>query len=59
MTKEQILAAIREAARANPGVALGRGRIEKLTGIKPSVWLGIHWARWGGALEEAGCSETR
>jgi hypothetical protein len=41
-------------AEANGGVAVGRTRFEKLTGITEGVWLGKFWLSWGEAVSEAG-----
>lgn len=54
MDKQHILREIQRTARANAGVALGRAKFRQETGIKESDWSGIHWARWGEALREAG-----
>jgi hypothetical protein len=53
MNKEHILAEIKRTAASN-GVALGRGRFYKETGIKVSDWSGKYWARWSDAVQEAG-----
>lgn len=52
-TKQDIIKAIQQSARANGGVPLGRGRFEKETGIKPYDW-GRYWAKLGDAQLEAG-----
>lgn len=54
MDKQHILREIQRTAKANAGVPLGRDRFLQETGIKESDWSGIHWARWGDALREAG-----
>ncbi|HEY2413291.1 MAG TPA: GIY-YIG nuclease family protein [Pirellulaceae bacterium] len=54
MTKSHIIAEIRRTATENGGVALGYARFEAATGIRYADWFGIHWARWGDALREAG-----
>jgi hypothetical protein len=54
MDKAHILHEIKRTAAANGGVPLGRQRFSSETGIKPSDWFGIHWARWSEALCEAG-----
>lgn len=56
MDKQHILAEIKRTAKANRGTPLGRSRFLEETGIKESDWAGIHWARWGDALREAGFS---
>jgi hypothetical protein len=54
MTREHILGEIRRTAVENGGVPLGRTKFYTATGIKQSDWYGIHWARWGDAVREAG-----
>jgi Meiotically up-regulated gene 113 len=54
MNKTHIIAEIRRTASQNAGVALGFARFEAATGIKRTDWFGIHWARWGEAVREAG-----
>lgn len=53
-TRNQILEEIKRTTKSNGGVPLGRDRFESETGIKYSGWFGIHWARWGDAVREAG-----
>jgi hypothetical protein len=57
--KAHILDEIRRMAAANGGVALGEARFEAETGIKRRDWYGIHWARWGDAIQEAGLTPNR
>ncbi|WP_137895043.1 GIY-YIG nuclease family protein [Ramlibacter sp. 2FC] len=54
MDRNAILSEIRRLAEANGGVAVGRTRFEKLTGITEGVWLGKFWLSWGEAVSEAG-----
>ena len=54
MKKTHIIAEIRRTAAENSGVPLGFARFEAATGIKTADWFGIHWARWGDAVREAG-----
>ncbi len=54
MDKAHILREIKRTAEANSGVPLGRERFVTETGIKQSDWFGIHWAKWGDAVREAG-----
>ena len=54
MDKQQILDEIRRTAEENGGIPLGKLRFCKETGIKEADWSGKFWARWGGAVSEAG-----
>jgi Meiotically up-regulated gene 113 len=54
MDKEFILSEIKRTTAANGGKAHGSRRFATETGIKQSDWFGVHWARWGDALREAG-----
>jgi hypothetical protein len=56
LKKSHILAEIQRTSAANGGVALGRDRFHKETGIKEGDWYGRHWSRWSDALKEAGLS---
>jgi len=53
ITKQDIIKALQETAKANGGVPLGRYRFEKESGIKPHEW-GKYFARFGDAQIEAG-----
>lgn len=52
--KPHIIAEIQRTAAENGGAPLGNARFESETGIKNADWYGVHWARWGDALREAG-----
>jgi len=54
MDKEHILREIKRTATANAGKPLGWRKFESETGIKYHDWFGVHWARWGDAIREAG-----
>lgn len=54
ISKDDILKAIRFQAAQNGGVALGKARFEKATGIREASWRGKYWAFWNDALVEAG-----
>jgi Meiotically up-regulated gene 113 len=54
MTKAHILSEIQRTAAENRGAPLGSDRFASETGIKKHDWYGVHWARWGDALREAG-----
>ncbi len=54
MKKAHFIAEIQRTAVENSGVPLGSARFEAETGIKNADWFGVHWARWGDALREAG-----
>jgi Meiotically Up-regulated Gene 113 (MUG113) protein len=59
MGKAHILREIKRTAADNNGVPLGRARFQTETGIGEREWLGVHWARWGDALREAGFSPNQ
>ena len=59
MNKTGILAEIQRTAAENGGAPLGRRRFETDTGIKQAEWLGVHWARWSDAVQEAGFQPNR
>ncbi len=54
--KQFILGEIQRTAALNGGRPVGQTRFRSETGIAPHQWLGVHWARWGDALSEAGFS---
>jgi hypothetical protein len=54
MDKQHILREVKRTAKANGDVPLGSEKFLQETGIKLSDWYGIHWARWGEAIREAG-----
>ncbi|MBI1346424.1 GIY-YIG nuclease family protein [bacterium] len=54
MNKADIISEIQRTAADNGNVPLGVARFEAATGIKTADWFGIHWARWGDALRDAG-----
>lgn len=54
MKKAHILSEIIRTVTANGGVPLGEARFEAETGIRRTDWFGIHWAKWGDAIREAG-----
>jgi hypothetical protein len=54
MTKSHILQEIKRTAEENGGAPLGSALFEAKTGIRNPDWFGVHWARWGDALREAG-----
>lgn len=52
-TKQDIIDAIHQTAKANGGRPLGEARFKKETGINSYDW-GKYWARFGDAQKEAG-----
>lgn len=54
MDKNIIIAELKRTAQSNGGVALGRLRFLRETGIKESDWHGKFWTKWSEAVEEAG-----
>lgn len=54
MDKDHIIQTIQRTARENGGAPLGRSAFETETKVGTKDWLGIHWAKWGDALINAG-----
>ncbi|MEO0880075.1 MAG: GIY-YIG nuclease family protein, partial [Pseudomonadota bacterium] len=52
--RNHIIAEIKRIAQADGGKAPGRQKFERETNITMKEWYGVHWARWGDALLEAG-----
>lgn len=52
--KDYIISEIIRTTQENDGTPLGRYKFKSETGIKESDWCGVHWAKWGDALIEAG-----
>jgi hypothetical protein len=59
MDKDWIISEIKRTASENGGVALGKERFAKITGIKYLEWWGKFWRTWGEALKEAGFLENK
>ena len=53
VTKQEIVEQIKRISDMD-GATPGRQRFEAVTGIKRHEWYGLHCARWGDALQEAG-----
>jgi hypothetical protein len=54
VTKSHVLNQIRRIAQQDGGRPPGIERFVKLTGIRRSDFLGVHWARWRDSLRDAG-----
>ena len=52
--KQYILGEIQRTAVLHEGIPLGQKAFRAETGITEYEWKGVHWARWGDALIEAG-----
>lgn len=53
-SRQHIIDEIRAIAEANESKAPGMRLFSSKTGIAEHEWRGVHWARWGDALREAG-----
>ena len=58
MTKDHILKEIQRTAKELGGKAPGSHRFKSETGINRYDWLGVYWAQWSDALQEAGFLRT-
>ncbi|MBN2020729.1 MAG: hypothetical protein JW749_10965 [Sedimentisphaerales bacterium] len=54
MDKKHIIDEIIRTTKENNGIPLGKGKFERVTGIRESDWCGIYWAKWSEAIREAG-----
>jgi hypothetical protein len=57
--KAHILEEIKRTAIKNGGKPLGQEAFSSETGIRVSDWKGIHWRKWGDAVEEVGYVANR
>ena len=53
-SREFIIGEIQRLAAANQGQAPGYKAFRSATSVQEHEWRGLHWARWGDALAEAG-----
>ncbi|MCF6317319.1 MAG: hypothetical protein L3J30_13830 [Marinosulfonomonas sp.] len=58
MIKDEIMNEIRRIAEMD-GKPPGQKRFQTVSGLAKTKWFGVHWAKWSGALSDAGFTPNK